>query len=811
MKISYNWLNQYLNLEESPQEIADLLTSVGLEVEGVEHFESLKGGLKGLVVGEVMDMWPHPNADRLNCTSVSVGQNNPLPIVCGAPNVAVGQKVIVATVGTMLYAENGSSFEIKKSKIRGEISEGMICAEDEIGVGASHEGILVLPKDTAVGTAAADLFQIETDTVFEIGLTPNRADAASHYGVARDLRAVLAQRKGKNIELCKPSVEDFKPANNNLEIPVLVENKEACPRYCGVTISNVSVKHSPEWLQNKLKAIGVRPINNVVDVTNYINHAFGQPLHAFDAAKIVGNKVVVKTMPKGTKFTTLDDEERALHENDLMICDKDEGMCIAGVFGGAKSGVTDSTNAIFLEAAYFNPVWVRKTAKRHAINSDASFRFERGIDPNITAYAAKLAATMIVELAGGEISSELSDSHPEPFSDFEVSYRLDKANAFIGHEIPDVDSKRILEGLDITIAEQNNRVWKLNIPPFKVDVTREADVIEEVLRIYGYDAIPFTNQIKSSIGDIKPPAETSAKEAITEMLVGNGILECMSNSMVDERYAKLSREWAESEIVHVKNPLSSEMGIMRPAMVFSVLTSTAHNLNRQQNNLKLFEFGNVYLQKKSGFYEEQRLGIAVSGHQISESWRTDDLVADWSFLKGTMEQIIHRLGIKSEKLVAVPTSNDWYDAGMDWKLGDKVVVTAGQVSSKFLKAFEIKNKDVFYLEVRWSELVKLRKEAVSIGDLPKYPEVRRDLALLLDEVVQYAELERLAYQTERKLLKDVTLFDVYEGKGLPSGKKSYALAFKLRDDHKTLTDKEVDKTMNRLLERFKREIGAELR
>jgi phenylalanyl-tRNA synthetase beta chain len=811
MKISYNWLSQYIHLDESPAEVSELLTSIGLEVEGEESFESLKGGLKGLVVGKVIEKWQHPNADRLSCTKVDVGSGELLPIVCGAPNVAEGQKVIVATVGTMLYPEGGDPFEIKKSKIRGEVSLGMICAEDEIGVGQSHDGIMILPEETSIGTSAAEIFKIETDTIFEIGLTPNRADAASHFGVARDLKAVLAHRKGKKIELCRPSVEGFAAANTDLTIPVSVENEEACPRYVGVTISGLTISSSPDWLQIKLKAVGVRPINNVVDVTNYINHAFGQPLHALDADKIDGNKVVVKTLANGSTFTTLDDEERKLNENDLMICNKNEGMCIAGVFGGAKSGVTNSTTKVFLESAYFNPVWVRKTAKRHAIHSDASFRFERGIDPNNTVYAAKLAATMIAEIAGGEISSNLSDTHPEAFPNFEVTYRIDKANAFIGHEILDSDTRRILEGLDIEVLEQNGNNWLLSIPPFKVDVTREADVIEEVLRIYGYDAIPFTSQIKSSIGDIKPPATALAKKAITELLVGNGFLECMSNSMVDEKYAALSSEWQPTQVVHVNNPLSSEMGIMRPAMVFSVLQSAAYNLNRQQYNLKQFEFGNIYREKDTGFFEEQRLGIAVSGDQISDSWRLADTPADWSFLRGTLEQIIHRLGINVGKLKSEETTNDWFEYGMDWKLGEKVVISGGQISSEMKKAFEIKQKDVFYIEIRWSDLVRLRKESISIGDLPKYPAVRRDLALLVDQAVNYAELERLAYQTERKLLKAVNLFDVYEGKGLPAGKKSYALAFSLRDENKTLTDKEVDKTMNRLLERFKREVGAELR
>jgi phenylalanyl-tRNA synthetase beta chain len=810
MKISYNWLSQYIHLEESPEEVAELLTSIGLEVEGIEPFESLKGGLKGLIVGEVMEKWQHPNADRLSCTKVNVGGSELLSIVCGAPNVAAGQKVIVATVGTLLYPAAGEPFEIKKSKIRGEDSEGMICAEDEIGLGQSHDGILVLPAETEVGTLASKIFEIESDVVFEIGLTPNRADAASHFGVARDLKAVLAQRKKRIEKLCRPTVEDFKPADKSLEIPVVVENDEACPRYVGVTISDIEVKSSAAWLQNKLKAIGVRPINNVVDVTNYINHAFGQPLHAFDAAKIEGKKIFVKTMKSGTKFTTLDDQERELNENDLMICNANEGMCFAGVFGGAKSSVSEKTTSVFLESAYFNPVWVRKTAKRHALHTDASFRFERGIDPNITAYAAKLAAQMIAEIGGGKISSDLSDSHPEAFPDFEVTYRIDKANAFIGHEIPEKDTEAILAGLEIEVAKKTGSDWSLKVPPFKVDVTREADVIEEVLRIFGYDAIPFTSQIKSTIKDIKPSAATMAKEAITQLLVGNGFLECMSNSMIDERHGGLSNEWTADAVVKVNNPLSSEMGIMRPAMVFSALQNASYNLNRQQTNLKQFEFGNIYRNAKNGFFEEERLGIMVSGLQISDSWRFADTPADWYFLKGTLEQMMSRLGISIEKMSVRESANDWFSYGLDWMLGEKVVMSGGAIKAELKKAFDIK-RDVFYIEMRWLDFVKQRQETISIGDLPKYPSVRRDLALLVDKAIEYATLEKLALQTERKLLKHVTLFDVYEGKGLPEGKKSYALAFNLRDENKTLTDQEVEKSMNRIYERFKREVGAELR
>jgi len=810
MKISYNRLKDFIHLDESPEEVAELLTSIGLEVEGLDRFESVPGGMQGLVVGHVMEVWKHPDADKLSCTKVDIGTGELQPIVCGAPNVAAGQKVIVATVGTTLYTPDGGSFEIKKAKIRGEVSQGMICAEDEIGVGDSHDGIMVLPADTKVGTPAEEIFKIETDHVFEIGLTPNRADAASHFGVARDLKAAFAHRKGRKSELCRTSIEDVKAANHDLVIPVKVENEEACPRYIGVTISNVTVQASPAWLQNFLKAIGVRPINNIVDITNYVNHAFGQPLHAFDADKIQGGEVIVKTLPSGSKFTTLDDEERTLHENDLMICNAKESMCIAGVFGGAKSGVTETTKNIFLESAYFDPVYVRKTAKRHGLNTDASFRFERGIDPNITMYAAKLAAKMIAEYGGGSISSDFSDTHPGLFPPFQFTFRPGKANQLIGTEINPNVMEQILNNLEIEVKEKAGDTWHLEVPPFKVDVTREADVIEEILRIYGYDEVPVSTKVLSTIKDMRPEESAQAKEVITKTLVANGFLECMSNSMTDEKYTALSGEWEASEIVQLNNPLSSELGVMRPAMIFSAMQSASYNLNRQQADLKLFEFGNVYRVKNEGFKEEERLSITVSGQAIADHWRVADIDADWFEVKGAFEMILQRMGIDASKLNAVETSNDWFSFGMDWKKGDKVVVSAGAVSDKLKKAFDIK-RDVFYLELRWRDIVKMRQRDIKIGQLPKFPEVRRDLALLVDDAVEYAVLERLAIQTERKLLKSVRLFDVYQGKGLPAGKKSYALAFNLRDENKTLTDREVDKTMDKLLKRFEQEVGAQLR
>lgn len=810
MKISYNWLSQYIHLEESPEEISDLLTSVGLEVEGLERVDSIPGGLEGLVVGKVIEKFPHPNADRLSCTKVDLGAGEVVPIVCGAPNVAAGQKVVVAKVGSTIHPTDGEPFKIKKAKIRGEVSEGMICAEDEIGVGESHDGIMVLDKSTKEGTPAAALFEVETDFVFEIGLTPNRADAASHYGVARDLAAALGHRKNKAIKLCRPSVEKFQPLSNDRVIPVLIENHQACPRYVGLTISKVKVQESPAWLKNKLRAIGVRPINNVVDVTNYICHAFGQPMHAFDADQIRGGQVIVQSLPAGTTFTTLDEVERKLTSNDLMICDEKGGMCIAGVFGGTTSGVTEKTTSIFLESAYFNPVSVRKTAKHHGLHTDASFRYERGTDPNICAYAAKLAALMIVDITGGYISSDLSDSHPDAFDPFTVIYDLKAADAFFGTEIPTEVSTNILKSLEIEVKPMNRERLELKVPPYKVDVQREADVREEVLRIFGFDAVPFSERIKSTVRDIKPTIQTSARSATTELLVANGFVECMSNSLVDEQFGGLSDEWAASAVVNINNPLSSEMGIMRPALIFSALQNAARNINRQQHNLKLFEFGNVYRIIQKQFKEEHRLSMLVAGAQVEQHWRMGEVPADWNFLRQSIEQVCARMGISMSELKTTETTADWFEYGLDWSTDKEMVMSGGLVSAQLCKALDIK-KSIFYFEARWNSLVALRQASIQVGELPKYPMVTRDLALLVDKNTNYASLEEIAYKAERKILRNVRLFDVYEGKGLPAGKKSYALSFQLRDDHKTLTDKEVDKCMKRLLNQLEEKGGAQLR
>lgn len=810
MRISHQILSQFIHLEESPEEVAELLTSVGLEVEGIENFESVKGGLKGLVVGEVMEVTKHPDADKLNCTKVDIGEPEWKAIVCGASNVAVGQKVVVATVGTQLWDKNGGSFEIKKAKIRGAISEGMICAEDEIGLGDAHDGIMVLPPETKVGKALSEVFPVVTDTVYEIGLTPNRADAASHYGVARDLKAVLAHRKGRNIALCKPAVDDLQVASESNRIEVEVKSPEACPRYVGVSVTGVKVSPSPAWLQHFLLAIGVRPINNIVDITNYINHAFGQPLHAFDEDKIQGNKVIVQCLPRDSKFITLDDEERSLHEDDLMICDNEKGLCIAGVFGGKSSGVTEKTSNVFLESAYFNPVSVRKTAKRHGLSTDASFRFERGIDPNNTMYAAKLAAKMMVEIAGGSISSGFSDTHPENFESFSVDYRPAYVNALIGMQLSDDKVKNILAALEIDVDDSNSASWKLSVPPYKVDVMREIDVVEEVLRIYGYDEVPVSTKVLSTIKDMRPTITSQAKEAVTKLLAANGFLECMSNSMTDQHYASFSNSWADKEVVRLNNPLSSELGIMRPTLLFSALQNASYNINRQQYNLRLFEFGNIYRIGAGAFYEEERLSITVSGLAISDHWRSPDLDADWFELKAAFESILVRLGIGLSALSALPTKEDWLSYGMDWIANGKKIASGGCIAETLAKKFEIK-RSVYVIEIAWADLVALRKGEISVGHLPKFPEVRRDLALLLDEAAAYEQVEKIAFQTERKLLKSVRLFDVYQGKGLPEGKKSYGVAFSLRDDEKTLTDQEVETVMQKLVKRFQSELGAELR
>jgi phenylalanyl-tRNA synthetase beta chain len=808
MKISYNWLKQFLKIDWEAEKTGELLTDLGLEVEGIERVESIKGSLKGVVIGKVITCEQHSNADRLKVTTVDLGNGAPVQIVCGAPNVAAGQTVPVATVGTMLYDEKGEGFKIKKSKIRGEESYGMICAEDELGLGNSHEGILVLEDSIEAGTNAAEVFNIEADEVFEIGLTPNRADAMSHFGTARDLRAGLAHKE-INIELISPSVSDFRVDDRTLKFDVEVENNEKAPRYAGVTISDITVKDSPEWLQNRLKAIGLSPINNVVDVTNYVLHELGQPLHAFDAAKVKGNKILVKTLPNGTKFTTLDGVERKLHEEDLMICDANsEPMCIAGVFGGIDSGVTNNTTSIFLESAYFNPVSIRKTAKRHGLNTDASFRFERGIDVNFTKYALKRAANLIIEIAGGKISSEIVDLYPNKIEDHQVFLSYEKMDRLIGVEIPRETVKNILASLEIKFNSVTDGGLGLTIPSYRVDVTREADVIEEILRVYGYNNIEFSPKLNMSIS-ANDFDEVKINNLISNQLVSLGFYETMANSLTKESYVSLSESLKKEHNIEILNPLSSDLGVMRQSLLFSGLESVVYNINRKRTSLKFFEFGKTYHQFENGKSEQKHATLFVSGSMDKERWNVVSKKSNFFYLKGIVTTILSRLGINNVK--PIPTKNDVFSEGLTLSLGKTKLVDLGVVKKHILKEFGIK-QEVLFADFNWENVLKLvGSSTMKVKLLPKYPSVKRDFALLLDKEVTFNEIYNLAYQAERNLLKEVDLFDVYEGDKLPEGKKSYAVSFILQDVNKTLNDKQIDKIMERFKQTFEKNVGATLR
>ena len=808
MKVSYNWLQQFIKLDANPEAISELLTDLGLEVEGLTEYQSVKGGLEGIVVGEVLTCEQHPNADRLKLTTVSIGADEPLQIVCGAPNVAAGQKVPVATIGTTLYTPEGEAWKIKKGKIRGEVSHGMICAEDELGLGQSHDGILVLDETLKVGTKLADVFDIENDHVFEIGLTPNRADAMSHYGVARDLKAGLLQQE-KNRELITPSVSAFHVDNRSLKIDVEVNNKELAPRYCGVTISELKVEDSPAWIQNRLKAIGLAPINNVVDITNYVLHELGQPLHAFDASKVTGNKVEVKTLKAGTKFTTLDGVERELHEDDLMICNADTPMCIAGVFGGIDSGVTEQTTSIFLESAYFNPVSIRKTAKRHGLNTDASFRFERGIDPNITEYALKRAALLIEDIAGGEITSDIIDLYPNKIEDFQVRMSFDNAKKLIGEEIPREKIKEILMSLDIKINNVTEAGLGLTVPAYRNDVQREADIIEEILRVYGYNNIETTEKLNASISNTSKFEDYKLQNIIGNQLASQGFYETLTNSLTTPDYIELSNDLLQDHNVEMLNPLSKDLSVMRQSMLFSGLENVRHNVNRKREDLKLFEFGKTYHDYNGTREEFKHLSLIVTGNKQNERWNAESKPSDFYYLKGTIEAILQRLGIN--KIKASPFKTDVLSEGMLLSTEKVALVEFGLVKKPILKHFGI-SQSVLYANFNWDAVIEATKtNTIKFKTIPKYPEVRRDFALLLDKSVSFAEIDAIAMQTEKHLLKDVNLFDVYEGKNLPTGKKSYAVSFTLQDENKTLTDKQIDKIMNKLQANFEKQLGAELR
>ena len=808
MKISYNWLKQFLQVDWEENKTSELLTDLGLEVEGIETKESIKGSLEGILVGEVLTCVQHPNADRLKITTVDLGTGDPVQIVCGAPNVAAGQKVPVATIGTTLYDDKGVGFKIKKGKIRGEESHGMICAEDELGLGTSHDGILILNKKLKVGTPAAEVFNIETDQVFEIGLTPNRADAMSHYGVARDFRAGLIQH-GINLELITPSVSDFHVEQRRLRIDVEVENKDLAPRYCGISIVDVEVKDSPEWIQNRLKSIGITPKNNIVDITNYVLHELGQPLHAFDASKIKGNKVIVKTLAQGTKFTTLDEVERELHSEDIMICDSESNpLCIAGVFGGINSGVSEKTTSIFLESAYFNPVSIRKTAKRHALNTDASFRFERGIDINFTKYALKRAAILIKEYANGKIASDVIDFYPEKIEDFQVFLSYESAFRLIGQEIDKETIKNILASLEIKISSETEGGLGLTIPSYRVDVQREADIIEEILRVYGYNNIKFSHKLNTSIS-FDSNKDISLENIVANQLTTLGFNETMANSLTKEEYSSFSENLKSEFNVTMLNPLSNDLKVMRQSLLFSGLESISYNLNRKNNSLKLYEFGKTYHKYEKGYQEDKHLTIFVSGARTKDSWTSLTQNSEFFYLKGIVMSILERIGVTNIK--TSPVKSDVFSEGIVLSLGKNKLVEFGVIKKKILKEFGIK-QEVLFADFDWTSILSISgKKKIKVSMLPKFPSVKRDLALLLDEKITFKEIYDLAFQSERNLLKDLGLFDVYEGDKLPEGKKSYAVSFVLQDNNKTLEDRQIDKIMQKLQQSFEKNLGAVLR
>ncbi|MBK3518508.1 phenylalanine--tRNA ligase subunit beta [Carboxylicivirga marina] len=816
MNISYNWLKNYLNIDLEPAKVSEILTDIGLEVGGMEEIQSIKGGLEGLVIGEVLTCEKHANADKLSVTTVNIGGEEPLPIVCGAPNVAAGQKVVVATVGTILYSGD-ESFTIKKSKIRGEQSMGMICAEDEIGLGNSHDGIMVLPTDVTVGTLAKDYFKIENDIAIEIDLTPNRVDGSSHYGVARDLAAYLKQHQD-NVELTLPSVDDFKVENTMYPVKVSVENTEACPRYCGVTISDVTIKESPEWLQNRLKAIGLNPINNVVDVTNFVLHELGQPLHAFDGNEITGDEVIVKTLDDGTEFETLDEVKRELSDNDLMICNSQTGMCIAGVFGGIRSGVSETTTKVFLESAYFNPVWVRKTAKRHTLSTDASFRFERGVDPNMTVYALKRAALLIKEVAGGTISSEITDIYPEKVQNFEIDVTYHNIIRLIGKELSKETIKSILKALDIVISAETEEELKLSVPPYRVDVQREADIIEEILRIYGYNNIEMPATVNSTIVYSQKPDDHKSKNIIANQLTSQGFSEIMCNSLTKATYYETSQTYPRHDVVELANPLSNDLNGMRQTLLFGGLESINHNVNRRNSDLKFFEFGNSYHFNAGGdksdlnnYNEEQKLSLFMVGNKATLSWNTPEQKISFYDLKNQLENILLRLGLSFNDFKEEETKSDLFAEGLSLVQGDKSVIDFGLVDGKLLKAFDI-DTPVYFAEIKWDIILKKSgKKEVTFTEISKFPEVKRDLALVINQDVKFEQVKQIAHKTEKKLLKRVSLFDVFEGEKLGAGKKSYAVSFILQDETKTLNDKQIDKIMNKMMSNYERELNAIIR
>ncbi|MGZ3763834.1 MAG: phenylalanine--tRNA ligase subunit beta [Mucilaginibacter sp.] len=798
MKISYNWLKQFIDTDKTPEQISQILTGIGLEVESLEKVQAVPGGLEGLVIGYVKECHQHPNADRLKVTKVDAGTGAELQIVCGASNVAAGQKVVVATVGTTVYPTSGESFQIKKSKIRGEESEGMICAEDEIGLGASHEGIMILDENAPIGDLAKDYFKVNDDYLYEIGLTPNRADAASHLGTARDIAAFI------KTNINKPDISAFRVDNNDHVIEVVVENETACPRYSSLTITGIEVTDSPKWLKEKLSVIGIRAINNVVDVTNYVLHGLGQPLHAFDADAIKGNKVIVKTCPEGTPFKTLDEVDRKLSADDLMICNAEAPMCIAGVFGGIGSGVKSSTKNIFLESAYFNPVWVRKTSKRHGLKTDASFRFERGTDPDITVFALKYAALLIQEVAGGTISSPISDIYPSPMEPFAIDITYKNVDRLIGKSIGHEEIKSIIKALDIEIVNESAEGLSLKVPPYRVDVTREVDVIEEVLRIYGYNNIEIPTQIRASLNNSIRPEKDDVQNSISDILTANGFNEILSNSLTKSAYS--------SDLDHavkILNPLSNDLDVMRQSLLFSGLEAIAYNQNRRNADLRLYEFGKVYSVKDEKYSEVQRFSIFITGADRAEQWNQKPQQASFFMLKAIVDGLLDRLNIRD--IVTEDATCSKMAFGLQYMRNGKQLVKFGAVSTVSLKKVDV-DKEVFYADFNFDLiLAAVRKNNIVYQEVSKFPAVRRDLSMLIDTQVTFGQLKQIAQKTERKLLKDINVFDVYQGDKLPAGKKSYALSFTLLDEEKTLTDKAIDAVIQKLIYNFGKEAGAEIR
>ena len=820
MEISYKWLKEYVDFDLTSQETADALTSCGLEVDALEEVQTIKGGLKGLFVGKVLTCEMHPNSDHLHITTVDLGKGEPQQIVCGAPNVAAGQKVIVADLGCVLY-DGDKEFVIKKSKLRGVESNGMICAEDEIGGGGSHDGIIVLPEDAPVGQPAAEYYHLESDWVIEIDITANRSDALSHWGVARDLYAWL-KRNGHETSLHRPDCTEFTVDNNDLPIDVEIENTEACKRYACVSITGCEVKESPEWLQNKLKVIGLRPINNIVDITNYVMMAYGQPMHCFDADMVTGHKIVVRTQPEGTKFVTLDGEEHTLGEHDLSICNAEEPMCIAGIFGGKGSGTYDTTTNVVLESAYFHPTWIRKSARRHGLSTDASYRFERGIDPNGTIYALKQAAILCKQLAGGKVSMEIKDVYPNPMADARVQLDYEYVDRLIGKEIGHDMIKAIVESLEMKVVEETAEGLLLDVPAYRVDVQRPCDVVEDILRIYGYNNVEIPTQLKSSLTILGEEDKAyHLQNVIGEQLVGCGFREILNNSLTKTSYYTELNKYTEETTVKVMNPLSSDLGVMRQSLLFGGLESICRNVNHKMPNLRFFEFGNCYHyspEKKNdedpikAYTEEMHLGMWITGKRVEGSWTHPDEQSSFYELKGYVLNIVKRLGVNPGVMVCEHSDNNVFGKALVLKTrAGKVLCEMGTVCHKILKKMDI-SQDVFYADLNWDNLMRaIKKNETLYHDISKFPSVSRDLALLIDKSVQFEQIEQIARQTEKKLLKSVELFDVYEGKNLPAGKKSYAVNFILQDESKTLTDKQIDAIMTKLINNLKQKLGAELR